>query len=234
MKCRYNIDCNILGLKYSKDKLSFCPRIQNIENEIQEKVLQPALNQKGIMDREQFKRFIDNQVGCMNQKLMELQNTVSLYNNHGKYEACNWNYCYHWGLAFIENLNKLLEPQLQKESTNSEKLFNRLAEYGFFEMEKVKYLSLNKQKELVELMIINGVPYTIAMFEYVGFVRLLYTEQAKTKNELNKIIGKCLDCGERCVKGNLAVLNEKSKEDKTRYTAYQYKERVEKEYQNLK
>jgi len=56
------------------------------------------------------------------------------------------------------------------------------------------------------------------------------------KNKLYKEVSKWFDSDKdgRNVKGNIYVLSKSSKEDKTRYTAFKHKEKVIKDYEQLK
>ena len=61
----------------------------------------------------------------------------------------------------------------------------------------------------------------------------LPAEASLTKAELNKFLAKNFNTTDRSVKGNINVLDVYSKEDKERYTAHLFKEKVKEFYQTL-
>lgn len=136
---------------------------------------------------------------------------------------------------FIDEITPLLKalPPHQTE-TKTEKLKQELGKFGFFELSKVKQLSEPNKQSLIELLSTNGLPYGIAMFEFLGFLKHLKAEHFKTDKELFQVVAKCFGSAERAVKGNIYVLNDQSKEDRTRYTADQHKQTVKKDYEKLK
>jgi hypothetical protein len=136
---------------------------------------------------------------------------------------------------FIDEITPLLKtlPPQQME-TKTDKLKTELGKHGFFELPKVKVLSeLNKQR-LFELISTNNLPYCIAMFDYLNFLKYLKDEHLKTDYKLFKEVSKWFDVTERTVKGNIYVLNDISKENRLRYKADQHKQTVQKDYEKLK
>ena len=125
--------------------------------------------------------------------------------------------------------------QLPKE-TKTDKLKAELGKYGFFELPKVKYLAESNKQSLVELISTNGLPYSIAMIDYLGFLKYIEIEHFKTKYRLNKEVAKWFNSDKegRAVKGNISTLSDFSKEDKSKYTAHKHKETVKTDYQKLK
>jgi hypothetical protein len=136
---------------------------------------------------------------------------------------------------FIDEITPLLKalPPQQSE-TKTDKLKAELGKYGFFELTKVKQLSEPNKQSLIELISTNDLPYSIAMFEYLGFLKHLKTEHFTTDYKLFKAVANWFGIAERAVKGNIYVLNEHSKENRTRYTADQQKRTVQKDYEKLK
>jgi hypothetical protein len=127
-----------------------------------------------------------------------------------------------------------LEPE--QIPTKSEVLKAELSRYGFFELPKVKSLSeLNKGK-LVELINSNKLPYCIAMFDFLEYIKHLEKEHFKIKDTMYKAISKWLYSSPdgRAVKGNICSLLKNSIENKKRYTADKQKEKVQKDYRMLK
>lgn len=129
---------------------------------------------------------------------------------------------------------ELVKITPDKIETKTDKLKSELDKYGFFELSKVKQLSVPSKQSLIELISANGLPYSIAMFEYLVFLKHLKAEHFSTDYKLFKAVAKWLEVTERAVKGNIYVLNEHSKENRTRYTADQQKQTVQKDYEKLK
>ena len=130
--------------------------------------------------------------------------------------------------------SQLIPPPPQQTETKTDKLKEQLGRYGFFELPKVKQLSERTKQSLVELISSNGLPYTIAMLDFLGFIRHLKAEHFTSDYKLFQAIAIWLQVSARTIKGNVYVLNEKSNEDRTRYTADQQKEKVQKDYEELK
>ena len=140
------------------------------------------------------------------------------------------------GYKYLEFLKKEYQKYLppQQTETKMDKLKAELGKYGFFELPKVKQLSEPNKQNLVELISTNDLPYSIAMFEYLGFLKHLRAEHFTTDYKLFKAVARWFGITERAVKGNIYVLNEHSKENRTRYTADQQKQTVQKDYEKLK
>ena len=134
------------------------------------------------------------------------------------------------GYKYLEFLKKEYQKYLppQQTETKTDKLKAELGKYGFFELPKVKQLSEPNKQNLVELISTNDLPYSIAMFEYLGFLKHLRAEHFTTDYKLFKAVARWFGITERAVKGNIYVLNEHSKENRTRYTADQQKQTVQK------
>lgn len=132
----------------------------------------------------------------------------------------------------FSNTLRIEAPQQAKAKTDN--LKSELSKFGFFELPKVKQLSeLNKQT-LFELICANGLPYSIAMFEHLAFIKYLKSEHFTTNNKLFKAVGNWFGVTERTIKGNIYVLNETTAENKKRYTADQHKQTVKNDYDKLK
>lgn len=124
----------------------------------------------------------------------------------------------------------------QKIETKTDKLKVELSNYGFFELPKVKKLSEPNKQSLIELISTNGLPYSIAMFDFLGFLKHIETQHFETKDKRNKEVAKWFNSDKegRSVKGNISSLSENSNEDKSKYTAHTHKETVITDYQKLK
>jgi hypothetical protein len=136
-------------------------------------------------------------------------------------------------LEYCQQKIDAIEAPRQTE-TKTDKLKAELSKYGFFELPKVKQLSEPNKQRLIELISTNDLPYSIAMVEYLGFIKHLKVEHFTTDYKLFKEVANWFEVAERAVKGNIYVLNEFSKENRTRYTADQQKQTVQKNYEALK
>jgi hypothetical protein len=130
----------------------------------------------------------------------------------------------------------LKNPAPQQTETKTDKLKAVLGNYGFFELLTVKGLSEPNKQSLIELISTNGLPYSIAMFDFLGFLTHIESEHFKTKYKLNKEVAKWFNSDKdgRAVKGNISSLSDYSTENKSKYTAHTHKETVKKDYQKLK
>lgn len=136
---------------------------------------------------------------------------------------------------FFQNISDLIVREVPKEKeTKSDHLKDQLAALGFFDLSKVKDIPNTGQARLLDLLTAAPLPYKIAMFDFIGFFSHVEKQHVKTKNELHQKVAKMIGSTGRAVKGNINVLNENSKEDRSKYTAHLHKEKVETDYQNLK
>lgn len=134
----------------------------------------------------------------------------------------------------IEKHLKALPPQPIK--TKADILKEQLSQYGFFELEKVKTLSEQSKVSIIEKIAESGLPYAIAMFDYLQFIPYLEKKHFDSKYKLNREVSKWFDSDKegRAVKGNISSLLKNTTENKDRYTAYKHKENVIKDYELLK
>jgi hypothetical protein len=138
---------------------------------------------------------------------------------------------------FIDEVTPIvraLPPQPLK--TKAEILNEQLSKYDFFELEKVKPLTSKNKSCLIDKISKNGLPYAIAMFDFLQFIQYLEREHFKSKYKLNKEVSKWFDSDKdgRAVKGNISSLLKNTTENKDRYTAHKHKENVIKDYELLK
>jgi hypothetical protein len=129
--------------------------------------------------------------------------------------------------------HNLLNQQLE---TDTDKLKVHLVKYGFFELPYVLKLSEPNKQSLIELIRSNKLPYTIAMFDFLGFFKHLETNYFPTKSKLNAEVSKWFnkDKDGRTIKGLINSLSDYSSEDKERYTSHLHKENVKNDYEKLK
>ena len=148
-----------------------------------------------------------------------------------------------WSIVFSNSelftplFNALIEkPTPEPIKTKADKLKEQLHQYGFFELEKVKALSEQSKVAIIEKITDSGLPYAIAMFDYLQFISYLEKKHFESKYKLNKEISKWFDSDKegRAVKGNISSLSKYTTENKARYTAHKHKENVINEYELLK
>lgn len=138
---------------------------------------------------------------------------------------------------FINEITPLLKTEpTQKKETKSEIFESSIAKHGFFDLPKTKGLSKRAKDDLIQKMNAKGMPYSIAMFNFLGFLDHLSKEHYQTKYKLYREVSKWFDSDKdgRAIKGNMGVLSQYSKESRRRYTAHSHKENVIIDYQNLK
>jgi hypothetical protein len=130
----------------------------------------------------------------------------------------------------------LKNPAPQQTETKTDKLKADLGKYGFFELPKVKELSEPNKQSLIELISTRGLPYSIAMFDFLGFLKHIKNEHFEINDKLNKEVAKWFNSDKigRAVKGNISSLSAYSTENKSKYTAHTHKETVKTDYQKLK
>ncbi|MDP1621680.1 MAG: hypothetical protein Q8M08_04995 [Bacteroidales bacterium] len=113
-------------------------------------------------------------------------------------------------------------------------LTNELLKHDFYNLKMVKDLTRTSVDTLVGFLRSNDLPYQIAMFDYLGFIKHVEKEFGHSKTGLYKNMADILSTTARSVKGNINVLNSYSKENKQRYTAHLFKEIVKDDYQKVK
>ena len=107
--------------------------------------------------------------------------------------------------TLIEEFRSSDNSQMQPfpTETKDEMLKAKLGEYGFFELPMVKQLSEPNKQSLIELITSNEMPYGIAMFDYLGFLKHLKAKYLKIDSKLFKEISKWFEVVERTVSGNI-------------------------------
>lgn len=135
---------------------------------------------------------------------------------------------------YFEEITPLWNKPPNSKPTRLEGLKVELAKFGFFELDKVKVLKEGKQAQLIEIICKESAPYQIAMFDFLHFIQYLQNQYSGTKTKMFKDVASILQISPRAVKGNISVLGEKSQENRDRYTSFQSREKVKKDYQQLK
>lgn len=206
----------------------------NLTNDLLTQINPYVLYEKGLLNEPQKLKLelvlnemkIDNEQGYLSQK----QNEEQRYRDTLK----KW---FDRQKRFIDEVTplvKALPPQPIK--TKAEILKEQLHQYGFFELEKVKVLSEQNKVLIIEKISENGIPYAIAMFDFLQFISYLEKKHFESKYKLNREVSKWFgsDIEGRAVKGNISSLLNNTTENKHRYTAYKHKESVIKAYEQLK
>ena len=130
--------------------------------------------------------------------------------------------------------NNFADTEIKNGAKNGAHLLETfLKNYGFYYLPKVRTLAKKKQEALNLLIIGNDIPYKVAMFDFLGFNDHLLKQHFLTKNKLFKELASIFHTTDRAIKGNLSVLNPKSKENRERYTAHEHKDLVLTQYQKL-
>jgi len=126
-----------------------------------------------------------------------------------------------------------LEPKAL-EITKMELLSNHLRAYGIYDIPKIKVLSSEKQMQLIELLLINKLPYCIAMLDFLDYVKFLDKIHFKNIKSRNVEIANWFDSNDRAVRGNINILIDYSDENNNRYTSNKHEESVENDYNDIK
>ncbi len=135
---------------------------------------------------------------------------------------------------YFTDIAQITSLKIEPLETKRDILTAAFGKYGLYDLPKVKILNDNQKSQLSELLCNNDVPFQIAMFSYLAYFDYLIKNYTQSKTKLNKLLAEILGCDERTVKGNIAVLQAYSKENKKRYTAHQQKKNVQIAYQTLK
>lgn len=131
----------------------------------------------------------------------------------------------------------LFRKEDHTSKATEEKLLEEMSKYGFSDLPSVSVLSKESQVELVRLMVTNGLAYAIAMFDHLGFLKLLSKKYFETIYERNCEIARWFDSDTkgRSVRGMTGSLHKPYVPGKgKRYNANKYIETVKEDYQKLK
>jgi hypothetical protein len=218
------------GVSYVQmhSKKSLIAILNNLTKTLLDSIDIPNLRKQGGLSDLQANQleFIEAELSTKTKKI-----TKSFSKGELKYVKAlkNW-------LTIHKEYFKEIEPILNTISkepikTKLDSFKENLQEGGFYNLEKVKALTKPNQDKLIELANSN-MAYGIAMFDYLEFCTFL-DEQKGTKVKANKYLSK--------------LYNEKANDDtqarhyrnslvsnKPRYTSYLHKEKVIKDYQELK
>jgi hypothetical protein len=138
------------------------------------------------------------------------------------------------GINYFDDLITLFLSSYdnQQVETKTDKFKSALSKHGFFELKTIKKLSDEGKQTIVELISSKPMPYGIAMFDYLGFLKYLDEEQ-KAKYKTDKILSRLYN--ENAKDGSSAKHYRRSLlKSLDRYKAIEYKETVKNDYQKLK
>ncbi|GHV44168.1 hypothetical protein FACS1894180_5190 [Bacteroidia bacterium] len=122
---------------------------------------------------------------------------------------------------------------VQLEEDNYNRFMQETQPCQFAELQKYRTLSTENQMRLIRQIVGQGVPYAVAMLEYLGYPERLKTVYSMNKEKQYSHIAKCLNAVVRSVKGNFLVLNPNSNEDRLKYTAAENEQSVKDFYFSL-
>lgn len=207
----YLDEYNRVNLLWLKNNKFF--KCKNIESS-QETDNTAPYNEETDEDYQESKRyyfdFLENCQKAIESINFQLENSLSLLLNNN----------------FSENSGK---------QNKSEVLKSNLFDNGFFELQKVKVLTHDRQSKLIDLLLFNDTPYMVAMFDFLGFIKHLTNEFGYTNTKIHSKLSSWFNVDEQTIKCNMLVLNEKSKlRENNRYTAHLHKEKVKTDYNSLK
>ncbi len=141
--------------------------------------------------------------------------------------------------AAMPSLDIIQADEIKQEpktiiETRLDTLTEQLRQHGFFKIPKMKVLTSVNQQKLVELLLCNNLPYCIAMLDFLGYVNFLDKNYFKIIKSRNIELANWFESNERAVRGNVNILADYSDENSSRYTANKHKEKVEKDYNDIK
>ena len=127
-----------------------------------------------------------------------------------------------------------LETVVEQIPSTAQIFLEEVKKYSFFSLAKVTILNDNQKKLLITKMTAQCLPYIVAMLDYLEYPKYLKEKYSLNKTQIYSHISKALNGAKvRQIKGNFHVLNPNSKEDTTRYTAYQYSDTVKDDYEQI-
>ena len=135
----------------------------------------------------------------------------------------------------VSKSNQIVEKKFHKD-IDPEDIKRGFEELGFLELEKVKDLLPDQLDKLYILLAENNgekAPhYLVAMLNYLDF--LTFLSKKISKNELlNERLSKITGRDKRSIKGNIAVLDTNSTENRLKYKSNKYQQKVIDNYNSL-
>jgi len=210
-------------------KSSLVVVLQNLTNNILTQINSHSLYKKGLMTEPQKIKL----ELVLNERKMKLKQG---YVNNSRNEETRYRKIIKEWFAdekkFIDEVTPLLKDlPPQPIRTKADILIENLQKGGFYNLEKVQNLSDTGQNKLIKLLL-SSMAYGIAMFDYLGFCDFLDNEKG-TKYKANQYLSKLYK--ENAKDGTQAKHYRNSLvNNKPRYTSYLHKEKVIKDYEQLK
>jgi hypothetical protein len=106
-------------------------------------------------------------------------------------------------------------------------------QYRFLELQKLVGLDEKAKNRIIKELVENPLHYSIAMLSFLGYIEHLKKKYSLAKEKIYRHIAKALNSDDRSVKGNCLVLNPNSTDDRYKYKADQYIEKVEEDYNTI-
>ena len=136
---------------------------------------------------------------------------------------------------FIDDVSPMLKKMNKSgQSPNTEILISKLNQFNFDDFLIMKEMDVQKIYYLIEKH--SGkeqMPYCVALLSEIGYLKYFYREFSTNKTDGNKKLSEIFNCKERRIRGNVNILNDRSKEDPVNYTSYKFIEMVKKELKGL-
>lgn len=127
-----------------------------------------------------------------------------------------------------------INVEVDKMPTNAQIFFEEVQKYDFTSLPKISILDGNKLSKFITRTLSHDMPYVIAMIDYIGYPKYLKDTFGLNKEQIYKHIATALNnVSPRQVKGNFLVLKDGSKEDTSRYSAYQFINTVKSDYKEI-
>lgn len=141
-------------------------------------------------------------------------------------------------LTYFKEIANFKQPEKTKEPISKKDSFKaKLLEYDFFALKSVSSLSEPGKIRILDLLDEGGMPYCIAMFEYLGFLSYLQSEKFPSQYAMCRELSKWFNSDKegRSIKGNIgSLVRVTTEQNKKRYTAHLHKEKVKTDYLNIK
>ncbi len=127
-----------------------------------------------------------------------------------------------------------LDVEVEKMPTTAQLFIKEVKKYDFTSLTSLAGLQPNQITLLITKMRGKDIPYVVAMLDFLKYPEYLKSKYGMNKEKIYKHIAEALNgVSSRQVKGNFLVLKKDTKEDTSRYTAYQFIEQVKKDFEEI-
>jgi len=110
---------------------------------------------------------------------------------------------------------------------------DEVSPYRFNELQKLVNLNETAKNRIIKEIVENPLHYSIAMLSFLGYLDNLKKTYSLSKEKIYSHLGKALKSDVRTIKGNCLVLNPNSTEDRYKYQADQFIQKVEEDYKTI-